>query len=332
MMKIWTKASSLLTGAALLCLFSSNTAAAGELVELEDSRFMKDVGPFAPGHSFETGITVENVSEDDIEYVLTLKREEEKQQDREEESIMFFENLQVTVQADGEQKYEGSFEGVETIDMGVLEKEEDLPVTFKVRFPEESGNEYQGLSTGVSVIVKARQVNTPPDDDENSEEDDDGNGGNDSDGGSGNPDRDTGDPGDTGNPGDSDDQETPSEPDNGAPEEPETGEPADPDHPVKDPDNPDTPYIPDNPERPATPEEPGVPNADEPNDPEEPGDNETTVPGGSDRPGPTLPQTGEHGNLLFYAAGLVSIAAGIYLYGRVSSIAAPFVFRRRREP
>ncbi|MGY4688368.1 LPXTG cell wall anchor domain-containing protein [Salibacterium sp. K-3] len=328
MMKIWTKALSLLTGVALLFLFSSSTAAAGELVELEDSGFMKDVGPFAPGLSFETGITVENVSKDDIEYVLTLKREEEDQQNREEESMMFFENLQVTVQADGEQKYEGSFAGVETIDMGLLEKEEDLPVTFDVHFPEESGNEYQGLSTSVSVKVDARQVNTPPDDDENSGGDDNGNGGNDSDGGSGNPDRDTSDPGDTGNPEESDDPETPAvpDPDTGEPEQPGTGEPGDPEQPVEDPENPD---------RPETPEEPGVPDTDEPNkpnEPEEPGDDETTVPGGNDRPGPTLPQTGEHGNLLFYAAGLVSIAAGIYLYGRVSSSLVPLVFRRRREP
>ncbi|MFD2707100.1 LPXTG cell wall anchor domain-containing protein [Salibacterium lacus] len=327
----WKKASSLLLGTALLFLFSWNTAAAGKLVELEDSSFMKGIGPFAPGLSFETDITVENVSSDDIEYALTLQREEEEKQHREKESSMFFENLQVTVQADGNQKYEGSFAGVDTIDMGMLEEDEDLPVTFVVHFPEESGNEYQGLSASVSVKVDARQVNAPPEDDEDSDTDDNGGGGNDSGGGSGNPDSDTGDPGDTGNPGGSDDPQTPSSPnpDTGEPEQPDTGEPAAPDQPVEEPDNPDNP---ESPGSPAAPDDPDVPDTEDPNEPEEPGDDETVVPGGNDRPGPTLPQTGEHGDLLFYAAGLASIAVGIYLYGRVSSLAVPFMFRRRREP
>ncbi|RSL30303.1 LPXTG cell wall anchor domain-containing protein [Salibacterium salarium] len=305
----------------LFFLLPVNSTLAKELVEVDDDDFKTSIGNLAPGDSFKTGIDVNNVSNEDIEYVISLNRVKESEQQQEDGSKLFFENMQVVVTVDGEQRYEGSFAGVDEIDMGELGESENVPVTFDVLFPPESGNEYQGLSTTVSLKVDAAQgkgsdTKPPDDDDEHSDESEN--------------------PEDTGNPpGQPDD---PGDPDPGEPEQPGTpgdspDDPAKPENPSEDPNQSDNPEEPQQPEEPGDdPNQPGDPDEDEPkpDDPEEPGDDETVTPGGNGDPPGFLPQTGENGNVLFYLLGTFGMAVGIYLYRNTLPVKTPFLLRYRR--
>ncbi|MFZ4451674.1 LPXTG cell wall anchor domain-containing protein [Salibacterium aidingense] len=300
----------IISGLLLFALSLKDANAATKLVEVDDDDFKTGIGNLAPGDSFETGIEVRNVSQEDVDYVISLKRAKESEQQRDKGSKMFFENLQVVITVDGKQRYEGSFAGVDDIDMGQLGENERLPVTFAVLFPPESGNEYQGLSTTVSVKVDAAQAKSSEEDEDHSEE--------------------SGESEDTGNPPENSDD--PGEPDSGGPGEPENpDDPAQPDKPSEDPAQPEGPQQPDEPGD--HPSQPGDPDEGEPTpgDPDDPEEEETVIPGGNDGPRPGfLPQTGETGPLLFYLFGTFAMAAGIYLYRTTLPVKTSFLWRYRR--
>ncbi|SDI50689.1 LPXTG cell wall anchor domain-containing protein [Alteribacillus bidgolensis] len=264
--------------------------AAKKLVEIDDDNFMQ-ISNFAPGGSYETGIDVKNVSENPIKYSISVERTGG--------SKKFFRNLQVVIKTNDVTRYEGSFAKAEKIAMGTLNSNKNIPVTFYVHFPEESGNKYQGLSANLSVRVDAKQTNSEPD-----------------------PDLPEDDP-----------EDEPENPDPKEPYEPEQPEhPSNPNNPEDsgDPKNPGSPENPENPED-STPEnldqpdEPGLPddpenpndNLERPEDPEteDPEDDRSIVPGGNDGPEPgPLPQTGETGNMLFYLIGILGMTIGVCLY------------------
>ncbi|WP_158734946.1 LPXTG cell wall anchor domain-containing protein [Alteribacillus sp. YIM 98480] len=276
--------------------------AAKTLVEVNDDNFM-NISNFAPGGSYETGIAVKNVSENQIKYSITVEQKGG--------SKKFFENLQVVIKTNNVTHYEGSFAEADKIAMGTLNSNNSIPVTFNVHFPEESGNEYQGLSANLSVRVDAKKTNNDPDPDPPKDDPDE--------------------PDNPGKPKDPEDPEVPSDPNN--PEDPENpGNPDNPDDPAPDnPDQPDEPETPSDPENPDNPENP----QDDPEKPEEPETEEpeedrSIIPGGNEGPGPgPLPQTGETGSMLFYLIGILGMAVGGYLYHHSLKVTSKLRLMRR---
>ncbi|TDQ42065.1 LPXTG cell wall anchor domain-containing protein [Aureibacillus halotolerans] len=207
-------------------------------------------------------------------------------------SNSFYRQLEITVVDDSERVlYTGAlaefdhFRRARSLRAGSSEE-----LTFKVHFPWESGNEFQGKKTGVNLTFYAEGFD--PDNPDNPDDPDD-------------PDR----PDDPDDPNDPDDPDRPDNPDDPN----DTDTPENPDNPT-DPNDPNDPNDPDEDDQGAPPPpdsgQPSDPNDPIPNDNESPGSPQENSPPGEAELVPILPQTGERDPLMMTVLGITLLFLG----------------------
>ncbi|GEN44336.1 LPXTG cell wall anchor domain-containing protein [Alkalibacillus haloalkaliphilus] len=108
---------------------------------------MFDLSNIKPGDTAERTLTIENYGNMDYNYHSSVEHTGGSEK--------LFEQLQLVVSDESGVLYEGSLSGFEGFESRPLEVQESEEVVFGIKFPWESGNEFQGLETAFDLQVWA---------------------------------------------------------------------------------------------------------------------------------------------------------------------------------
>lgn len=123
-----------------------------------------DATNIKPGDKFERKLTVKNEGELDFYYQSESKKVSGSDK-------LFNQLLLEVFDSEGNNLYEGSLAGFKGFEARFLPSFEDEELTFIAEFPEESGNEFQGLETQFAIIFFAESFGENDDEDEQKDED-----------------------------------------------------------------------------------------------------------------------------------------------------------------
>ncbi|GAB3804978.1 hypothetical protein [Virgibacillus kimchii] len=116
-------------------------------VSPEDTLFQ--VENMKPGDWAPRTVTVENRGAQDFSYIMHMENEE---------SDKLFRELLLEITASGTALYDGKLADFENLEERFLEQGEQEELELTIRFPEELGNEYQGLNTAFTIIFTANST------------------------------------------------------------------------------------------------------------------------------------------------------------------------------
>ncbi|WP_096156680.1 LPXTG cell wall anchor domain-containing protein [Bacillus sp. FJAT-45066] len=127
--------------------FHTTALANKKLIDLDDDNFFYKSN-FAPGGTTSSTVKLTNISEDVINYNVSLKRVKG--------SKKLYDTLEVSIFLHDQEIHVGKFLDIKKIALGNLEAGENTPITFSIYFPKESGNEFQGERIDFDLVVDAK--------------------------------------------------------------------------------------------------------------------------------------------------------------------------------
>ncbi|MGD7053080.1 LPXTG cell wall anchor domain-containing protein [Sutcliffiella horikoshii] len=142
----------------LILIPFNRSFSAGKLIDLDDSKFL-NVSHFAPGETTSSEVVIKNITDEVINYSVSLKDLSG--------SKKFYEKLDVKLFVKNDLKFQGKFTEINKITLGNLESGGEVPVQLDLYFPKESGNDFQALKFDISLIVNAKKGVGPPIDNPN---------------------------------------------------------------------------------------------------------------------------------------------------------------------
>ena len=119
--------------------------------------FLGNIGHLVPGDVVEQEINLNNTTSDEIEYFVTVK----KQEDMSDKQIALLKKLKLTVSVGDKVVYEGSIFDVEKISLGQYNSKQSAKAKFSVKIPEELGNEYSIINTSVNWLFSVNGKEIP---------------------------------------------------------------------------------------------------------------------------------------------------------------------------
>jgi hypothetical protein len=142
------------TSLLLLTIFTQTILAASTNSNLIDvhsqsneSSKLFDIQQFKPGDWANRELILSNAKNHPLQYSIDFSFLDG--------SRKFYDNLVLEIKQKGNILYSGSLASFQLIKDLDLEANETIPLRVEIRFPKESGNEYQGLTANASIIITA---------------------------------------------------------------------------------------------------------------------------------------------------------------------------------
>lgn len=147
MKKLWIGLLLLALSVTLLPLQAQG--AEGKLISVSPEKYLFEVENMKPGDWAVRELTITNKGNNKLQYETEVRFQSG--------SKKLFNEMRMSVESDGKLLYEGKLEELRSLEPRPLDSAQEEMLTFRLDFPSQLGNEYQGLSSNFTIEITASE-------------------------------------------------------------------------------------------------------------------------------------------------------------------------------